>query len=484
MRKTFVSNLLLLVAVNLLVKPFYILGIETEIQNRTGQEVFGSYFALINFSFLLNIIPDMGITNWNTRNIASKPTLLATHFPMLLSLRALLSMAYLLIIAVCSVSFGYTKAQIGILMLLAFNQVLVSIIQYLRSNLAGLHLFRQDSLISVLDRTILVLIMALALWMPRFANRPFHIEWLVWGQTLSYGITLIVAFVLVMRRTGGLRLDWNPSFIRTALKESFPFALLILVSQIVLRADTVILERLNGAASAGNYAMGFRFFDALTMISFLFAGLLLPMFSRMWSNKEPLSSLLGLSLRLMAAGAWMTLTAAICWRSEILHLFYDNPQPEAIESFAYLMIGFAAFSLQYIFGTLLTAIGKLKAMVTIALAGLAVNLILNLILIPRYGAVGAGMAHVAAQSAMLALQMIVVHRHTEVSLREDYVRLIVFAAGSIAILFGVVHFSTDTISRSTFAYDAALYLSLAVILAVLTRVLDARAFIRLLSQRD
>ncbi|MFN9801007.1 MAG: hypothetical protein ACK54P_13410, partial [Bacteroidota bacterium] len=101
MRKTFVSNLLLLVAVNLLIKPFYLLGIEAEIQDRTGPEAFGSYFALINFSYLLNILPDLGVTNWNTRRVASQPGQLPSLFPVLLSVRGLMSMVYLVLVLLC-----------------------------------------------------------------------------------------------------------------------------------------------------------------------------------------------------------------------------------------------------------------------------------------------------------------------------------------------------------------------------------------------
>ncbi|MFM7234257.1 MAG: hypothetical protein ACKOZM_06670, partial [Flavobacteriales bacterium] len=66
--KTFVSNLLMLIGVNLLIKPFYLLIIEAQVQERIGAENFGLYFALLNISFILNILPDLGITNWNNRN--------------------------------------------------------------------------------------------------------------------------------------------------------------------------------------------------------------------------------------------------------------------------------------------------------------------------------------------------------------------------------------------------------------------------------
>jgi O-antigen/teichoic acid export membrane protein len=481
MRKTFVSNLILLVAVNLLVKPFYLLGIEAEIQNRTGPEIFGSYFALINFSFLLNILPDMGVTNWNTRSIAGRPELLTQRLPVLLSLRSMLSLAYLIVVMCCGLAFGYSSSQLAVLALLALNQVLASAILFMRSNLSGLHLFRQDSLLSILDRALLVIAMAALLWIPE--NETFRIEWLVWGQTFSYAAALIVAFILVMRHSKPMRIRWDRSIAKGALRASFPYALLILISAIGLRIDAVLLERLRTAESAGHYAMGFRFFDAVTMIAFLFASLLLPIFARMHSRKEAIAPLLGTAFRLMIFGAWIVLLCGMAWSSEILHLIYDRPSEEAIASFRFLMAGCAAFSMQYVFGTLLTAMGELRTLIRIAVVALAVNIAVNLVLIPSHGAVGSAMANMAAQGIALVLQIVAVQRRIRPGLISDYTRAAAFALVTTAMM-GAFLIGPDTINQLPFTYKAPVFLSLSLLVAIGTRVLDFRAFLNLLRQRE
>jgi len=481
MRRTFIANLILLIAVNLLVKPFYLLGIEAEIQNRTGQEAFGVYFALINFSFLLNIIPDMGITNWNTRFIAANPNKLGTHFPMLLSLRVLLSLAYLIIILTAGAFFGYTRAQMGILALLALNQVMATSILFLRSNLAALHLFRHDSLLSVLDRAILVVLMGAILWGSRSGR--FEVEWLVWGQTFAYGLALLTGFVLVAHRASGFLLQWDTAFVRSALKESFPYALLFLVSALVFRIDSVMLERLHSPMEAGHYAMGFRFYEAVTMIAYLFAVLLLPLFSRMIEKKEEISSLLGNALRIMVAGAWVAATASAFWSETILRAVYDHPEPQAVRAFSILMTGCAMFSLQYVFGTLLTAANHLRSLIVIACVALGINALLNTLLIPSLGATGSAIANLSAQGFMLVMQVIVVHRKLGVSIAADYRRLGLFificCVALIACQWPIWH-SAATISEKTLL---GIYVLACLAAAFITRTLDIRAFADLLRRR-
>ena len=70
MRKKFATNLIFLFAANLLVKPFWIFGIDRVVQNKVGAEVYGTYFAVFNYSFLLSILLDFGINNFNNRAVS------------------------------------------------------------------------------------------------------------------------------------------------------------------------------------------------------------------------------------------------------------------------------------------------------------------------------------------------------------------------------------------------------------------------------
>ena len=163
MQRTFITNLALLLFVNVLVKPFWILGIDRSVQNTVGAEEYGLYYALFNFSYLLNILLDLGITNFNNRNIAQNEQLLAKHFSSVATLKWSLGGVYLVATLVAGLLVGYEGRVVQFLLFLCINQFLLSFILYLRSNLAGMHLFKQDSFMSVLDRTIMIGICAMLL---------------------------------------------------------------------------------------------------------------------------------------------------------------------------------------------------------------------------------------------------------------------------------------------------------------------------------
>ena len=69
MNRDFLLNLAFLIGINLLVKPLYILGIDVTVQNVVGEN-YGLYFALLNFTYLMQIVGDLGIQQFNNRRIA------------------------------------------------------------------------------------------------------------------------------------------------------------------------------------------------------------------------------------------------------------------------------------------------------------------------------------------------------------------------------------------------------------------------------
>ena len=104
MQRTFIFNLALIILLNLIIKPFYIFGIDAEVQNQVGTKAYGLYFSLLNLTFLFNILLDFGIANYTSRTIAQYPNLVGSYFSKLFSIKILLFIAY--IISVLTVAFS------------------------------------------------------------------------------------------------------------------------------------------------------------------------------------------------------------------------------------------------------------------------------------------------------------------------------------------------------------------------------------------
>ena len=107
MQKKLLSGLFWLLLLNLLIKPFWILGIEVGVQNAVGNEVYGFYFSIFNLAYIFNILLDIGITNFNTRNIAQHPQLIVKHLSGILAVKLMLLVLYLLVTFTVGLLLGY-----------------------------------------------------------------------------------------------------------------------------------------------------------------------------------------------------------------------------------------------------------------------------------------------------------------------------------------------------------------------------------------
>ncbi len=417
--------MLFLVSLNLLIKPFWIFGIDMQVQNAVGSSEYGFYFALFNFSLLFNIFLDLGITNYNNRNIARHHQLVGKHFSNIIGLKFLLGIFYFLIILIGAFFIGYNERQINFLLVLAGNQFLLSLIMYMRSNISGLQLFKTDSILSVLDRLLMIIIVGFLLL--NF-HSEFKIEWLIYSQSASYIITSLTAFFIVKAKSIGLKFNFNLQFFLVILRKSYPYALLVLLMTSYTRIDSVMIERLlpDGDTQTGIYAHGYRILDASSQYALLFATLLLPMFAKMLKNKENISNLVKISFLLLVIPALVVAVNFSFFRNDIIYVLYNDHIKESAKVFEILILGFIPISVSYIFGTLLTANGNLKELNIMAGTGVLMNLILNFILIPELKAYGAALASLITQSLTAIMQVLIARKIFGFKIRYKLFLAIIF----------------------------------------------------------
>jgi len=480
LKRKFITNLALVIFLNLLVKPFWIFGIDRSVQNVVGADQYGFYFSLFSFSLLLNIFLDAGITNFNNRAIARKPHLLSEYFSHIIVIKFLLALLYAVICIAGGLVIGYSADQFFMLAFLIINQFLASFLLYLRSNISGLHYFRTDSLISVLDRALVIVICGVLLW-GNVTDQLFRIEWFVYAQTIAYLMAVLVAFLVVWSKSKYLRPALDLQYFIKILKQSYPFALLILLMSFYNRIDSVMLERLltDGKMHAGVYAQSFRILDAAAMFAFLFAGLLLPIFSRMIRQNQPVNEMVQLSFSLIFIPALTLAVLACFFPTDIIAWMYREHIDYSSGIFPLLMLGFISISTTYIFGTLLTANGNLKELNILAASALIINVLLNFLFIPRHQAFGAAISSLITQTYMAAAQVLVAVFKFRFGINWVLVfRLCAFSA----VVFILGWFSKEYIPN--WYLGTVLIIGLAVLTALILRLLSLRDLYRIIRIRE
>ena len=462
MRKLFTTNLLLLLFVNILIKPFWIFGIDRTVQNTLGAGEYGIFYTLFNFSLLLNILLDFGITNFNNREISRHPQMLAKYLSNIVGIKMILALFYGFITLFFAFVLGYSNREIALLLILVVNQFLSSITLYFRSNLNGLQQFRLDSALSVLDKTLMIAICSIMLW-TRILPFEFSIELFVLAQTVCYVVTALVAFLFVLKKSGKVVFRVDFPFTISMLRSSFPYALLVLLMTIYGRIDSVMIERIlpDGDVAAGVYAQAFRLLDAANMFPFLFASLLLPIFSKMIKNNQKISSFVGFSSTLLLVPVIAFAIPSFVFRKHLMDLLYHEHTAQSSEILGILMGSFVFIAIGYIFGTLLTALGDLRRLNYVSFMAVLLSIAIQLVLVGKYNVIGAAYGNLITNGFVALLTAWVSLRQFQFTVNKTYlIRILLFMATSLVTTLLLFYIGSNSLALYLLALLSILVSSL------------------------
>ncbi len=397
MIKSFIKNIAFVQILNLIIKPLWIFLIDKEAQIIFGEQ-YAQYYSVFNLAVISNIILDIGIQSFNQNYIAENPQFFKAHLKPFLKLKMVLALFYFVFVLIIGINL---KMPFEMLLVLCFNQVLTSLILYFRSNLAGLQLFKTDSVLSVLDKSLAIVICLIFY----FTNLK-TVLYFIYAQTIALILALIFALFNNLKNYKNISIidNYQSIGLKQLILKSLPYSLLFALMGLYTRMDILLMNKLldNSLFHTGIYAYSFRLLDAFAMFAMLFSGILLPMFGRMLSEKQNVVSLLNFSATLLFLISMTVVVSSWIETDKIMQWLYNITEPEilivASSVFKNIIWCFVPMCFVFVFGTLLTAKKDLKMMNIFAIISVLINLILNLILIPKYQSYGASISSAITQS--------------------------------------------------------------------------------------
>ena len=434
MQRKFISNLIILQLLNWLIKPVWIFWIEVKVQNTLGNIWYGEYYAVFGLALLFNILLDFGLNNYVASRVAQSNE---HHSPgRIFRLRMLLALFYIVLVAL----FGLLQhMEPWLLGLVVLNQLLASFTLFYRAVLQGRQLFRTDSLASVADRLVAILVIGWFIGTGAF-NAYNGLKIFLLAQTAGYVVALCFSWYYSKRGTV-ISADGETK-LRDLLKSTAWFAVLAFAMAVFTRIDTQMLKNMVNDGAVGGYARSFRFLDAALIFSTLISSQLLPLFSRMLSKSENTDGLIWLNTRIILLVALPLAATGAYFGADILNLFYHtgvNSCSPKSRVFHLLMVSFIPMAMVHVFGTWLTAAGKLKFLSFSAMGCMLLNVGLNFWLIPRYGALGTAMACLITQSvfALLCIAGTIKNNGFHFTLKR-LLQLLLWSAAA-EVVFGLWH---------------------------------------------
>jgi O-antigen/teichoic acid export membrane protein len=362
-----------------------------------GPDTYGAFTASLSYVTLWAVVMEGGVGLALTREASADSRRLAWAFDFARWRRRLTWLGAAGAVASAAL-LGFEVRVVGLVAILAVGMASLSFMRLGFAIFRALGRFTWEAVASTAQKALLVLLAAGAFTLGT------GVEGVAAAFTLSYAIIAVPAVTRAWR-AARLALDAAANgehppagfFLRTCA----PLFAVELLTGLYFKTDQVLLLRLRGAGETGLYAAAFRILEALLL---LLAGVMTVLFPRLAASARSAPDL----FRADFARAWRTLWVCALivavngwlWAASLLPAVF-GPAYAPAQGLLHVLLGaIPLMYVNYLITQSLVAAGRERFYAVAAGLCAALNVGLNLLLIPRWGATAAAWITVGTEAVL------------------------------------------------------------------------------------
>jgi O-antigen/teichoic acid export membrane protein len=251
------------------------------------------------------------------------------------------------------------------------------------------------------------------------------------ATTLGWLAGMCVALLLARRVvpfTAGLDLPTA----RGLLRKGLPLGGSKILQVVQLRSDILLLAAVSSLVEVGFYDVGLKFYEIVTSIPFILAGLLMPLFvSDRGAGGAALAHRLQASVSIILIVCTLAVVGII-FHAEALSVLLAGPQfTKSGEVMEVLIVAVVFASIMHPLRFAAIAIGRESVMLRVDIVACIVAVTAYALLIPRFGSLGAAAGKVIADLTTLTITLVVLRRELDARIWRG----LPVAVGGAALLF-------------------------------------------------
>ena len=403
-----------------------------------GVEDLGKYTFAFSFTTIFSVLVDVGLSSVLTREIAKHQKNEKNILSNVLGLKVILSIVVYGIIILLVNFLGYPALVKNLVYLTGLVMLLDNFSLTWWATLRGHQNLKYESIGISLFQLIVVLVGGIFLYL------KLDVIYLVLVMILASSFNCIFSYCQMFYYLKlKPRIAIDKKVILNLLKISIPFALAGIFARLNTQIDTVFLSKLGCSsfdicdANVGIYSVATRITLALHFIPLAFVAAVFPAMSKLFvEDKEKLVRTFEKAMRYLMVIAFPLAVGVIVLAPIFVPKIFGKAYVNSILPLQILMVSLAGIFLTFPIGAFLNATSRqMRNTLNIGIA-VVVNIILNLILIPKFTYVGAAAASLVSTLIILILGLIVANQ--VVKYNKKYLLLSFFKSLLAAVIMGLI----------------------------------------------
>jgi O-antigen/teichoic acid export membrane protein len=335
--------------------------------------------VLLYFTYLA----DCGIETLGVREIAADPSRATTLAPAVLSLR--LTVAFLLAIVLVIAGLTVLPQPDGAI-LAVYGLTLLGV----GANTRWIHLGLEDAPRVAMARiagesTMVLLVILLVRSAGDLAKVPL-------AQFTGDLLAMLLLALWLRRRGIALPLRWDRAAAAPVLRRAFPLVLHALLGLMIYNSDLIFLRAFWTPADVGQYVAAYTLISFLLNLGIAYSQSLLPTLTRLAPEPTRQRALYQTSMAQVFAAAFPIAVGGFLLAPEIVGFVFGPGYEASTTALQVLLWTIPVAFYRNVPQMALIAAGRQDRVLRITFVSAMLNLALNILVIPRYGMVGAAVA--------------------------------------------------------------------------------------------
>jgi O-antigen/teichoic acid export membrane protein len=382
------------------------LGTVAIIARYLGVERFGDYGFVLAVCNIFQVITDMGANQIFIREVARHPAEIQTYFTANLTIMSVLgTLVFFLIIGTVYLFYparhGVLAAAIG-----AAAVILLFVSQLFSSVFQATERMVYDALMRSLSYAVYLVFVIVAVLLDGGIVGIFI------ALLIQYVSACVVGYGFTRKYFFKPRLVLNRSRVWEILREAWPIGVHATLRKMSYRIDILFLKALSSRTDLGLFNGMYRIILQLQFIPRNLTSALFPVFSRLSKNEETrLKDVHSRSAKFLLIGCVPMVAVFLVFPEEVISIILGKAFLGAVPLLRVLAMALILLFFSTLFVRMLNAVDKQRWATACIAVSLGINMICDILLIPSFGFMGAGIATLASEVVLFVLTGLFVVRY-------------------------------------------------------------------------
>ena len=363
-----------------------------------GAAGFGILSFALAFTGIFGVFSDLGLRQLTVREVARDKSLASKYLGNIAVMKIFLVVITFGLIALTINLLGYPEQTIKVVYLVALSIIFSAFSGMFYSIFQAYEKMEYQSLGHILSSALMLSGALFAI------NQGFSVVGFASIYFLVSSVVLVYSFGVCVCKFVFPKIEFDWSFWKLTIKEALPFGLTGTFITIYLWIDTVMLSLMKGDEVVGWYNVAYRIVLVLLFIPIAFNSAVFPLMSRFYvSSNNSLKFMFERHFKYMLIIGLPISVGITLLADKIIALIFGAEYIPSVIALQILTWAIVLIFARTAFERVLESANR-QIIVTEVFGGCALlNVILNVILIPRYSYIGAAVATVITDFAVFAL---------------------------------------------------------------------------------